>query len=87
MAVALDMRRGEGRNDLLDRLAADGRLRLSSAEIADLVADRAAFIGAAGAQLRSVVARIEEIAAIPVRRGQLHPGRHPVTGVLSDSRR
>nr|WP_229807125.1 adenylosuccinate lyase [Actinoplanes lobatus] len=64
VAVALAMReKGAAVNDLFDRLAADERLRLSRAEIDTLVADRAAFVGAAPAQVQAVAARIAEIVA------------------------
>ncbi|MGX6604449.1 adenylosuccinate lyase [Micromonosporaceae bacterium Da 78-11] len=62
VAVALAMReKGAPDNDLFDRLAADGRLRLSRAEIDSLVADRAAFVGAAPSQVRSLADRIATI--------------------------
>ncbi len=64
VAVALDMRqRGTERNDLLDRLAADPRLGLSRADLDALVADRASFTGAAGAQVDEVVRRVEQVCA------------------------
>ena len=62
VAVALAMReKGAADNDLFDRLAADDRLRLGRAEIDNLVADRAAFVGAAPAQVRAVTARIAAV--------------------------
>ncbi|MFC7535267.1 adenylosuccinate lyase [Actinoplanes sp. GCM10030250] len=64
VAVALAMReKGAAVNDLFDRLAADGRLQLSRAEIDTLVADRAAFVGAAPAQVTAVADRIAQIVA------------------------
>ncbi|MDI6102853.1 adenylosuccinate lyase [Actinoplanes sp. NEAU-A12] len=64
VGVALAMReKGAAVNDLFDRLAADERLKLSRAEIDTLVADRAAFVGAAPAQVRAVADRIAEIVA------------------------
>jgi adenylosuccinate lyase len=64
IAVALAMReKGAADNDLFDRLAADGRLRLSRAEIDELVADRSAFVGAASAQVRTVADRIAAVVA------------------------
>lgn len=64
IAVALAMReQGQAGNDLFDRLAADSRLGLSSAEIDSLVADRAAFVGAADAQVAAVVSQIEKVIA------------------------
>ncbi|WP_027342958.1 adenylosuccinate lyase [Hamadaea tsunoensis] len=60
VAVALDMReRGLPGNDLFDRLAADGRLGLTRAEIDALVKDRAAFVGAASAQVAEIVRQVE----------------------------
>ena len=65
VAVALAMReRGAPDNDLFDRLAADGRLQLSRAEIDALVADRAAFIGAAPAQVAAIADRVAAIVAL-----------------------
>jgi adenylosuccinate lyase len=64
LAVTQAMReQGAAGNDLPDRLAADGRLGLSRAEIEALVADRASFTGAAGSQVAAVVAAIEPIVA------------------------
>ena len=64
VAVALTMReKGAAENDLFDRLAADGRLGLSRAEIDALVADRSAFVGAAPAQVEAVTARVAEVLA------------------------
>ncbi|GAA4595546.1 adenylosuccinate lyase [Actinoplanes octamycinicus] len=62
VAVALAMReKGVAVNDLFDRLAEDGRLQLTRAEIDTLVADRAAFVGAAPAQVRAVADRVAAI--------------------------
>ncbi|GIF08029.1 adenylosuccinate lyase [Actinoplanes siamensis] len=62
VAVALAMReKGVAVNDLFDRLAEDGRLGLTRAEIDTLVADRAAFVGAAPAQVRAVAERVAGI--------------------------
>jgi adenylosuccinate lyase len=64
VAVALAMReRGIERNDLLDRLAADERIPLDRAGLDGLLADRLSFTGVAGAQVASVVKRVEEVAA------------------------
>jgi adenylosuccinate lyase len=68
VAVALAMReKGVVVNDLFDRLAGDERLRLTRAEIDTLVADRAAFVGAAPSQVRAVADRVATIVAA-------HPG-------------
>jgi adenylosuccinate lyase len=62
VAVALAMReKGLADNDLFDRLATDGRLGLSRAEIDALVADRASFVGAASAQVNAVAARVATV--------------------------
>ena len=59
LAVALDMReKGVEHNDLLERLAADPRLGLAEGELRAAVADPAAFVGAAGAQVAEVVRRV-----------------------------
>jgi adenylosuccinate lyase len=64
VAVALAMReKGAADNDLFDRLAADDRLQLSRAEIDALVADPAAFVGAAPIQVRAVADRVARIVA------------------------
>ncbi|BDH59143.1 adenylosuccinate lyase [Tsukamurella sp. PLM1] len=63
VAVALAMRE-EGREpDLLDRLAADSRLGLTRAQLDAALADRAAFTGAAEAQVAQVVADVEALVA------------------------
>ena len=75
VAVALAMReKGAGENDLLGRLAADGRLRLSRAEIDALVADPARFTGAASAQVAVVAQRIAEMVARYPAAGTYTPG-------------
>ena len=64
VAVALAMREaGTAGNDLLDRLAADERLPLSRARLADLLAEPVSFTGAAVAQVRAVVRAVERIVA------------------------
>ncbi|WP_433299771.1 adenylosuccinate lyase [Actinoplanes sp. CA-030573] len=64
VAVALAMReKGAAVNDLFDRLAGDERLRLTRGEIDTLVADRAAFVGAAPSQVRAVADRVASIVA------------------------
>ncbi len=61
-AVALDMReKGAEGNDLLARLGADSRLGVSEAELAVAVADPAAFVGAAGAQVAEIARRVGEV--------------------------
>ncbi len=56
VAVALAMREeGQVANDLIDRLAADPRLPLDAAELTALLADPAAFVGTAPAQVEAFV--------------------------------
>ncbi|BCJ39098.1 adenylosuccinate lyase [Actinocatenispora thailandica] len=61
VAVALALRGEASSNDLFDRLAADDRLPLTRADIDALVADPAAFTGAAVAQVDAVLARVRPI--------------------------
>ena len=64
VAVALGMReQGSTDNDLFDRLAADPRLGLSREQLDALVADPTSFTGAAGAQVATVVERVEAVVA------------------------
>ena len=68
VAVALELReKGAEGNDLLDRLAADSRLRLTRADLDGIVADPLSFTGAATAQAADFVRRVDEIV-------QRHPG-------------
>ncbi len=74
VAVALAMReKGIADNDLFDRLAGDDRLQLSRAEIDSLVADRAAFVGAAPSQVRALADRIAAIVAAHPAAAQYAP--------------
>ena len=61
VGVALDMRRGQAENDVFARLAADPDLGLSTDDLAALVSEPIAFTGAAVDQVRSVVARVEQL--------------------------
>ncbi|MEV6968076.1 adenylosuccinate lyase [Hamadaea sp. NPDC051192] len=75
VGVALAMReRGQAVNDLFDRLAADPRLGLTRAEIDDLVKDRAAFVGAASAQVAEIAGQVEEITRRYPRAAAYAPG-------------
>lgn len=62
VAAALELRQGAERNDLLEKLAADGRIPLDRGQLDALMADRLSFTGAAADQVATVAARIEEIA-------------------------
>jgi adenylosuccinate lyase len=62
VAAALAMReQGLADNDLVDRLAADARLRLDRTELVEAMGRPAEFIGASAAQTGRLVARIERI--------------------------
>jgi adenylosuccinate lyase len=74
VGVALDMRRGRADNDVFDRLAADPRLGLTREEIDGLVAEPIEFTGAAVAQTRAVVARVEALAAAHPEAAAYTPG-------------
>src|SRR5690606_4912519 len=64
VAVALAMReKGAATNDLLDRLAADERLRLTRADLDELVSDVTAFTGLASAHVRTVADRVAAVVA------------------------
>lgn len=63
VAVALAMREQGREPDLMDRLAADPRLGLSREQLDAALADRSAFVGAAGAQVAAVVAAVESLTA------------------------
>jgi adenylosuccinate lyase len=62
VAAALALRQGAPRNDVFERLAADPRLGLTSAQLASLVADPITFTGAARDQVQVVVRRIDALA-------------------------
>ncbi|WP_040794329.1 adenylosuccinate lyase [Nocardia higoensis] len=61
VAVALAMREQGREPDLLDRLAADGRLPLDRAALDAALADKSAFVGAAGDQTGEVVAQVQKL--------------------------
>jgi adenylosuccinate lyase len=64
VAVALAMReKGAERNDLLERLAADDRLKLTDADLASLVSAPLTFTGAATAQVASFCAAVGLVTA------------------------
>ncbi len=64
VGVALAMReKGQAGNDLIARLAADERLGLPAGLLDGLLADPLRFTGAATAQVRAVVARVNPVVA------------------------
>jgi adenylosuccinate lyase len=74
VAVALELRAGAERNDLLDRLAADERLGLSADDIAGLLAEPLGFTGAARSQVEQVVRRVEQVVAAHPEAAAYSPG-------------
>jgi adenylosuccinate lyase len=74
VAVALAMRESGGRNDLLDRLAADERLGVSRSDLDAALADPMELTGTAGLQVATLAARIDEIAAAHPEAAAYSPG-------------
>ncbi|MGI9605389.1 MAG: adenylosuccinate lyase [Acidimicrobiales bacterium] len=73
VAVALEMRQGRAHNDLIDRLAADQRVAVDAATLADAMADPLSLSGRA----RSQVAAIEQRVAALVASDPDAPGYRP----------
>ena len=73
VAVALAMREKGAGNDLLDRLADDGRLPLDRADLDALLTDRLPFTGAAAGQIAAVVAEVGRIVARHPKAAHYHP--------------
>ena len=63
-----------GDNDLLDRLAADPRLGVTRAELDAAIAQPLELAGTAGAQVATLVARIEKLAAAHPEAAAYRPG-------------
>jgi len=75
VAVALALREQvSAENDLLERLADDGRLGLSLPELRALISEPLAFTGAAGQQVATVVERVNVIAQAHPKAADYHPG-------------
>ncbi len=74
VGTALAMRAGQADNDVFAKLAADERLGLTRDQIEALVADPIEFTGAAVAQTRAVVARVEALAAAHPAAASYSPG-------------
>jgi adenylosuccinate lyase len=74
VAAALGRREKAGDDDLLDRLAADDRLRLSKDDLESTVADPITFTGAAADQVATFVRRAEELAAAAPQAAAYRPG-------------
>jgi adenylosuccinate lyase len=75
VAVALAMREsGQADNDLVERLAADGRLPLDGAALEALLAEPIGFVGAAPRQVERFVARVGDLAARYPEAATYRPG-------------
>lgn len=75
VAVALAMReQGAAENDLVDRLAKDARLGLGAADLRAMLAHPIEFVGAAPAQTRAFVARVEELRGRYPEAAKYRPG-------------
>ncbi len=75
VAVALEMRAtGRGDNDLVARLAGDSRLGLTREELDGLVSEPLALTGAAQDQVRTISARVAELAALYPEAATYVPG-------------
>ena len=75
VAVALELRAGADRNDLLDRLAADPRLGLDRADLDRIVVDPMAFTGAAAGQVAAVAEAVRSLAARFPEAAAYRPGQ------------
>lgn len=74
VAVALAMReQGQRENDLLDRLAADERLPLDRAALAELTEDRLSFTGIAREQVQAVAAKVAAVVSAHPDAVSYHP--------------
>lgn len=75
VAASRDLRQGKiSRNDLFDRLAADGRLKLSRADFDAISAAASAETGTAGMQTDAFVAAARELAAKYPAAAEIRPG-------------
>ena len=75
VAASRDLRQGKiSRNDLFDRLAADGRLKLSRADFDAISAAAAAETGTAGMQTDAFVAAARELSAKYPAAAEIRPG-------------
>ena len=74
VATALAMRERGGGQDPLERLAADPRLPLDRAALEAALADRQSFTGAAGSQIDSVVAAVDDLVRAYPEAAKYTPG-------------
>lgn len=74
VATALAMRERGAEPDLIERLAADPRLPLDRSALDAALADRQSFTGAAGSQVDSVVAAVDELVRAYPEAAKYTPG-------------
>ncbi|HEX2849175.1 MAG TPA: adenylosuccinate lyase [Acidimicrobiales bacterium] len=74
VAAALAIRRGAPANDLLDRLASDGRVPLSREQLAGLLGSPLSFIGAARRQVEGFVAQVAVLVELHGDAARYTPG-------------
>ena len=74
VGTALAMRQGQAENDVFAKLAADERLGLTQAQLADLVAAPIAFTGAAVAQTQAVCRAVAALAELHPEAAAYTPG-------------
>ena len=75
VAASRDLRQGKiSRNDLFDRLAADGRLKLSRSDFDAIAAAASAETGTAGMQTDAFVAAARELSAKYPAAAEIRPG-------------
>jgi adenylosuccinate lyase len=63
VGVALAMRKGQGENDLVARLAGDARLGLDRTSLERALGEPLSFVGAAEQQVRAFVAQVQTVVA------------------------
>jgi adenylosuccinate lyase len=73
VAVALAMREKGASNDLLDRLADDGRLPLDRSGLDALLTDRLPFTGSAAGQIAEVLAKVDSVVSRYPDAATYHP--------------
>jgi adenylosuccinate lyase len=73
VAVALALREGAERNDLVDRLAGDERLKLDRETLEAVLADRVGFVGTAPHQVEAFCRQVEDVLAAHPDAAAYHP--------------
>ncbi len=74
VAAAMALRQGADTNELLDRLAADGRVGMDRGQLEALLGDPLSFVGAAPRQVRAFVRRVDDLLAAHPEAARYQPG-------------